>query len=86
MTVGYRVALLPKIEVCCSKILHEDLVFQRWGCKPFKFIWLYKNREICPGLMHKSLLPHIEGLCPSGTHRGGGVIFSGVSTTLSQTL
>ena len=61
----YRVALLPKIEVCCSEILHEDLAFQRSGCKH----WLYRNREICPGLMHKSLLPHSEGLCPSGSGR-----------------
>ena len=73
----YRVALLPKIEVCCSEILHENLVFQRSGCKHFKFIWLYRNREICPGLMHKSLLPHSEGLCPSGRGRDAqrGVYF-----------
>ena len=39
--------------------------------KYFKFIWLYRNREICHGLMHKSLPLHSEGLCPSG--RGGDV-------------
>ena len=34
----YRVALLPKIEVHFSEILHEDLVFQRSDCKHFEFI------------------------------------------------
>ena len=62
----YKVALLPKIEVCCSQILHKDLAFQRSDCMHYKFIWLYRNREICPSLMHKSLLPQSEGLCPSG--------------------
>ena len=62
-------ALLPKIEVCCSDILYEDLAFQRSGCRHLKYIWLYRNTEICPSLMHKSLLPHSEGLCPSGRGR-----------------
>ena len=73
-------ALLPKTEVRYSEILHEDLAFQRLGCRHFKFIWLYRNREIFPGLMHKRLLPHSEGLCQAV------LIFSAVSTTLSQTL
>ena len=65
----YRVALLPKIEVCFSEILHEDLAFQRLDCKHFKFIWLYGNRETCPSLMYKNLLTHSERLCPSGRGR-----------------
>ena len=41
------------------------------SCKHFRFIFirLYRNKEICPGLMHKSLLPHSERLCLSGRGR-----------------
>ena len=65
----HRVALLLKIEVCCSEILHEDLVFQRSVASILSLSDCKKNREICPGLTHRSLLPHNEGFCPSGRGR-----------------
>ena len=56
------------------------------GCKHFKFMSLYTNMEICLGTMHKAFPRTVKGCALAGgdeMHKEG-LIFSAVSTTLSQ--